>query len=78
MLTAVYLRLEQALIAVAGIVGGRLRPKRAGLAGARGVTFIEYALLAGIAVAIAAIFRSQLTDIFTTLLDRINGGVNNP
>jgi len=41
----------------------------------RGATFIEYALLAAVAVGIIAFFQSQLRDIAGTLIDRIRGGV---
>lgn len=42
----------------------------------RGVTFIEYALLAAIAVVVGFLFRSQLTSMFTTLLNNISGGLS--
>lgn len=42
----------------------------------RGVTFIEYALLAAIAVVVGFLFRSQLTGMFTTLLGKISGGLS--
>jgi len=59
---------------VANVVSTHLRGRRNAFAtanaGVRAVTFIEYALLAGIAVLVAAIFRSQLSATFTTLLGR--------
>jgi len=75
MLTNAYLRLVTMFTVLAAALGERLRPRRAGLAGARGVTFIEYALLAGIAVVIAVIFHTELAKIFTSLLGRISNGV---
>jgi hypothetical protein len=42
----------------------------------RAITFIEYAILAAIAVAIGFIFRTQLGSIFDTLLTRLRNAVN--
>ena len=49
-----------------------LRGRSGSLASTRAVTFIEYALLAGIAVLVATIFRSQLSATFSTLLERFH------
>lgn len=50
--------------------------RRQTLVSARGVTFIEYALLAAIAVIIAALFRSQLVGVFESLFGRVGRGLN--
>lgn len=52
---------------------GALRTRTA--AAPRGVTFIEYALLAAVAVVIGVIFRNVLSDAFTNILNRIKNGV---
>ena len=55
-----------------GAAPRRTRPtaRRTAAAGARAVTFIEYALLAAIAVVVAALFRKQLWSTFDTLLSK--------
>jgi Flp pilus assembly pilin Flp len=40
------------------------------------VTFIEYALLAAIAVVIGFIFRTALSSAFNTLLDNVKQALN--
>ena len=50
--------------------------RRFGVVGARGVTFIEYALLAAIAVFIAWLFRDQLEKIFNNLLGSVTKATN--
>lgn len=87
MLTLAYLRARTALAAafaaVLAYAGAQHRAHRTvlvsryGVAGARGVTFIEYALLAAIAVFISWLFRGQLTSVFNTLLSKLQGGINN-
>ncbi len=76
MFTSAYARLVAGFDMVIAVVAGHLRARHAGLqsatAGYRAVTFIEYALLAAIAVAIAAIFRKQLGEVFTTLLAKFS------
>ena len=42
---------------------------------ARGVTFIEYALLAVVAVIIGYVFRTQLGSAFDGMLARVRGGL---
>jgi Flp pilus assembly pilin Flp len=42
---------------------------------ARGANFIEYAMLGVIAVFIGFIFRKQLSDAFSSILDQITGGL---
>lgn len=42
---------------------------------ARGVNFIEYALLGVIAIFIGFVFRDQLSDAFNSILDQIRGGI---
>lgn len=37
----------------------------------RAATFVEYALLAAVALAIFVIFRSQLSSMFSSLMDRL-------
>jgi len=65
---------------VSNVVSAHLRGRRSAFAtapaGVRAVTFIEYALLAGIAVLVAAIFRSQLGTMFTALLVRVGGNMS--
>lgn len=43
--------------------------------GRRGATFIEYALLAAVAVAIIAVFRTQLGTIIGRLINNISDGI---
>jgi len=43
--------------------------------GRRGATFIEYALLAAVAVAIIAVFRTQLGSIIGRLINDISNGI---
>lgn len=42
----------------------------------RAVTFIEYAILAAIAVVIGILFRTQLSSLFNRLFERLNGAIN--
>jgi len=66
---------------VSNVVSAHLRGRRSAFAtapaGVRAVTFIEYALLAGIAVLVAAIFRSQLSSTFSILLGKFKGCATN-
>ena len=48
-----------------------LDPAAAGTRTRRAATFIEYALLAGIALVLFFLFRTQLSNIFGDLFDRI-------
>ena len=66
-----YLLVVSRFEAALHLVAGPLRPSRNARlspAVARGVTFIEYALLAGIAIAIAIIFRKTLSSTFSSIL----------
>lgn len=86
MLTAAYWRTLTVLVAAFSALSARLAARhratratiggRYGVVAARGVTFIEYALLAAIAVFIAWLFRTQLQSIFTSLLSKLRGGIN--
>lgn len=77
MLIKAYLRAVAAFDMVVAVVAGHFRARNAGFRtgslAARGVTFIEYALLAAIAVAIAILFRSTLTTTFKALLAKFQG-----
>lgn len=42
----------------------------------RAATFIEYALLAAVALAVVVIFRTQLSSIFSGLMDRLRSAVS--
>jgi Flp pilus assembly pilin Flp len=42
----------------------------------RGATFIEYALLAAVALVVVVIFRTQLSSIFTSLMDRLRSATS--
>lgn len=55
------------------VLGGALRARTA--TAPRGVTFIEYALLAAVAVVIGVIFKTQLSGAFNDILGRIKNGV---
>lgn len=78
MLTSLYARVSAYLEMIAAVLVGHLRGRRVAGAsvGFRAVTFIEYALLAAIAVVIAALFRTQLKALFVNLFSRLNGSVN--
>jgi Flp pilus assembly pilin Flp len=52
-----------------------LQPATAGRT-RRAATFIEYALLAGIALVLFFLFRSQLSNIFGDLFDRISDAIS--
>lgn len=69
MLIALFVRLHLALAGMISTAPPRLRS-------ARGVTFIEYALLAAIAVFIGWLFRTTLTAAFTGLLDSVRDALN--
>ena len=43
---------------------------------ARAITFIEYAILAAIAVGIGILFRTQLASLFSNLFSKLQGAVN--
>ena len=53
-----------------------LAPAGAGSRTRRAATFIEYALLAGIALVLFFLFRSQLSNIFGDLFDRIADAIS--
>jgi len=58
--------------------GARLQPLRIETRRSRrGATFIEYALLAGVAVAITFLLREQLKDLVTTVITGVRGGFTN-
>ena len=66
-----YLLVVSRFEAALHLAAGPLRPSRNARlspAVARGVTFIEYALLAGIAITVAFIFRTTLSKTFSDLL----------
>jgi Flp pilus assembly pilin Flp len=76
-----YLRLVAALH-VAGIrfverVNTRAPRYSTATAGYRAVTMIEYALLAGIAVILALIFRKGLTDVIDNVITGIQNATTN-
>jgi Flp pilus assembly pilin Flp len=41
----------------------------------RAATFIEYALLAGVAVVVITLFRGQLSSFMSSMVDKINGAL---
>ncbi len=41
----------------------------------RGATFIEYALLAAVALVVVVIFRTQLSSIFTSLMNNLRSAI---
>lgn len=41
----------------------------------RAATFIEYALLASVALILVVIFRTQLSSIFTSLMNNLRGAI---
>jgi Flp pilus assembly pilin Flp len=67
-LTALMARLQVLLFT---LLGGQRR-----VAAARGITFIEYAILAAIAVVIGLLFKNQLSALFNTLFGRLTGAIN--
>ena len=74
MFTSAYARAMAWFEAFVAVVAAHLRTRHTSLrtasAGYRAVTFIEYALLAAIAVVVAALFRKQLWSTFDTLLSK--------
>ncbi len=82
MLTTAYVRAQAAVSAAFATLLAFFAARRAtataryGFVGARGVTFIEYALLAAIAVFLSWLFRGQLSDLFNNLLEKLQGGIN--
>lgn len=79
-----FLRLQAVLMSVFATLVARIEARRSfiptsrmSLVSARGVTFIEYALLAAVAVFVAWIFRTQLSSIFTTFLGRLGVSIGN-
>lgn len=82
MFTALYVRVAMLLHVVRGRAAAHLRSRQLRFATAspamRGVTMIEYALLAAVALIVAAIFRSQLSAAFSTVMSKIKGGIENP
>jgi Flp pilus assembly pilin Flp len=73
MFNAFLARLYLMLETVVAVMAGHLRGRTSAVAGARGVTFIEYALLAAIAVIIAVLFRSQLSAAFNAVFGSLRG-----
>lgn len=60
------------------LVGGdavALQPARVSTRRGRAATFIEYALLAAVALVVVVIFRTQLTSIFTSLMDNLRDAI---
>jgi hypothetical protein len=64
-----FLALFAPIEAPALVLSGASRRRRA-------ATFIEYALLAGIALVLFFLFRDTLSDIFNSLFDRISGALD--
>ena len=69
MLTRLYL-------AIASVLTGEPMLQPATSRARRGAINIEYMLLAAIAVALFWIFRSQLTGVFSNVLERISSALN--
>lgn len=58
--------------------GARLQPLRIETRRSRrGATFIEYALLAGVAVAVTFLLRNQLLTLVDSVVGRVTDGFNN-
>jgi Flp pilus assembly pilin Flp len=56
---------------VAFVLGAAPVPALARVNSRRGATFIEYALLAAVALVVFVLFRTQLSSMFTSLLERL-------
>lgn len=67
---ALFVRLQVALISLFATA----RTRR--MAQARAITFIEYAILAAIAVGIGILFRTQLAELFNNLFGKLNTAVD--
>lgn len=67
-MTALFIRTK---LAVTSQMVSLLTALRGRAAANRGVTFVEYALLAAIAVIVAVVFRNTLINAFQTLFERV-------
>lgn len=67
---ALFIRLQVALVSFLATAKTRR------MAQARAITFIEYAILAAIAVAIGLIFRNQLGSLFEQLFARLSTAID--
>jgi Flp pilus assembly pilin Flp len=79
MLTTLTVRLLATLTVLATAFADRFGVKKAQLRGTaplavRGVTMVEYALMAAIALIIAGLIQGSLTGAFTGILSRITKG----
>ncbi len=70
-MTAILIRIQLAVTSFLASLSASAYARR--VEKARGVTFVEYALLAAVAVALALVFRDTLGRSFTRLWDRIAG-----
>lgn len=70
-MTALLIRIQLAVTTFLASLSATTYARRVGKA--RGVTFVEYALLAAVAVGLAILFRTALTSAFNGLWTRISG-----
>jgi|694.fasta_scaffold117727_3 Flp pilus assembly pilin Flp len=73
-MTAILIRIQLAVTSFLASLSASAYARR--VEKARGVTFVEYALLAAVAVALAIVFRSTLSSAFSGLWGRISTNLN--
>lgn len=73
MFTSLLVRLHLALVATFALVTSGARGR---VSTARGANFVEYAILASVAVVIGYFFRSQLSSAFEGIIGTVTDGLD--